>query len=923
MKNIKVINARTHNLKNISVEIEKEKITTVSGISGSGKSSLAFDTIFAEGQRRYVDNLSSYAKQVVGVFEKPDVDAIENIPPAISIDQKSVSRSPRSTVGTLTEAYDYLRMIFARFGEPYCPDCGAEIFSGDKNTIPDIIVQYIRRNFDVYAEDKIRFYAPVVENVFGSHQQVINRFSRSRFSYARIDGKEIAINDLKNIKLAKDSPHTIEILVGEIDAGREIDKFSDEILKYSKRALELSGCAVWVFSTEERKKFSKEPYCEKCEKYFPVLQPRLFSFNSPFGACLKCQGLGVSKEIIPELVIPNKKLTFNEGAIRPWTRLAGQGGVLMRSLEAFAKLNDFSLDVPVEQLKKKDVDAVIFGEGEFEGVISVLERKYRETDSDYLRQEIENYMEEKICDRCNGCRLNDFALAVRFMSKSIAEISDMEASKLIKFLDSIENDLQQEVKGLVKELYRRINNLISVGVGYLTLSRSSETLSGGEAQRIRLGAQFDNFLSGVLYVLDEPTISLHSDDTKKLIESFKKLKSEGNTLLIVEHDKAVLEASDYIIDMGPTAGKEGGEIIAQGTPEQIIINDRSITGRYLSGKDNVLVKNDKKTPTAFIELVGANLNNLKNIDVNFPLGVFCTVTGVSGCGKSTLVFDILAEAVGKQLNSKASTEVDGVKSVVGISNIDKLIKIDQSPIGRTPRSNLATYTGLFTPIRELFAATNDSTLRGYNASRFSFNLKGGRCETCHGDGFIKVEMYFMPDAYVKCEECSGQRYNNETLEITYKDKNIAQILGMSVNDACDFFSDVEEIKVRLDVLKRVGLGYLPLGQSATTLSGGEAQRIKLSTELSRASTGSTLYILDEPTTGLHFEDVKKLLNILHELVGRGNSVLVIEHNIDVIKNSDWVIDMGPSGGSDGGEIIAQGTPDDIKKSDLSLTGKYL
>lgn len=923
MKNIKVTNARTHNLKNISIEIEKEKITTVSGISGSGKSSLAFDTIFAEGQRRYVDNLSSYAKQVVGVFEKPDVDAIENIPPAISIDQKSVSRSPRSTVGTLTEAYDYLRMIFARFGEPYCPECSSKIFSGDKSKIPDIVCEYIRKNFDIYSDQVIKFYAPVIENVFGSHQSVINRFSKSKFSFVRIDGKEISIQELKNIKLAKDSPHTIEILVGEIDAGRELDKFVDEIYKLSKRALDISGSAVWVFSTQERKKFSKEPYCDKCEKYFPILQPRLFSFNSPFGACLKCQGLGVSKEIIPELVIPNKKLTFKEGAIRPWTRLAGQGGVLMRSLEEFSKQKEFSLDVPVEKLKKEHVDAVIFGEGDFEGVISVLERKYRETDSDYLRQEIENYMEEKICDKCDGRRLNDFALAVKFMSKSITEISDMEASKLIEFLESIKSGVPSEARGLTGELSRRINNLISVGVGYLTLSRSSETLSGGEAQRIRLGAQFDNFLSGVLYVMDEPTISLHSDDTKKLIESFKKLKSEGNTLLIVEHDKAVLEASDYIIDMGPGAGKQGGEIIAQGTPEQIIVNDRSITGRYLSGKDNVLIKKTKRKPVAHIELVGASLNNLKNIDVSFPLGVFSTVTGVSGCGKSTLVFDVLAGVINKRLNGKSDIFVEGIKNASGIENIDKLIKIDQSPIGRTPRSNLATYTGLFTPIRELFAATNDAILRGYSASRFSFNLKGGRCETCHGDGFIKVEMYFMPDAYVKCEECSGKRYNNETLEIRYKDKNIAQILEMSVDDAYDFFSDVEEIRIRLDVLRRVGLGYLPLGQSATTLSGGEAQRIKLSTELSKASTGNTLYILDEPTTGLHFEDVKKLLNILHELVDRGNSVLVIEHNVDVIKNSDWVIDMGPSGGSDGGEIIAQGTPEEIKKSDRSLTGKYL
>ena len=922
MRNIKITNARTHNLKNISLEIEKEKITSISGISGSGKSSLAFDTVFAEGQRRYVDNLSSYAKQVIGALEKPDVDAIENIPPAISIDQKSVARSPRSTVGTLTEAYDYLRLLFARFGQPFCPVCGEKLFSGDKTKIPELTIEYIKLNFDLYKNQRLEVFAPVIENVFGSHQSVLNRFATSKYVSARIDGTNIDVRELSKIKLAKNTAHTIEILVGEIEFGGEFEKISDETLKILKRAIDLSGGSVIIQSTQERMKFSKEPYCEKCGQHYGELQPRLFSFNSPFGACLKCQGLGVSKEIIPELVIPNKKLTFEEGAIRPWTRLAGQGSSLMRSLEDFAKEKHFALDIPVEKLSDEVVKSVLFGEGDFAGVIAMLEKKYRETDSDYLRQEIENYMEEKTCDVCSGKRLNQFALAVKFLGLSIDEFCDMEAINLVDFFDKNMDKIPLQARGLVNELLRRIKNLISVGVEYLTLSRSSETLSGGEAQRIRLGAQFDSFLSGVLYVLDEPTISLHSADTEKLISSFKRLKNEGNTVLIVEHDKSVLMESDYIVDMGPGAGKLGGEIISQGKPSEILADSNSITGRYLSGTDEIKISRSRKKESGYIELVGANLNNLKNLNVKFPLGFFTCVTGVSGCGKSTLVFDVLAEAVSKKLNS-GDDKIEGCCDIRGVENIDKIIKIDQSPIGRTPRSNLATYTGLFTPIRELFAQTSDAQAKSFSSSRFSFNLKGGRCETCHGDGYIKVEMYFLPDAYIKCEECAGNRYNSETLKIKYKEKNIAEILEMSVDEASDFFADQEEICQKLEVLKRVGLGYLPLGQNATTLSGGEAQRIKLSTELSKTSTGNTLYILDEPTTGLHFDDIKKLLQILHELVDRGNTVLMIEHNIDVINNSDWVIDMGPRGGSLGGEIIACGKPKDIKMCDRSITGKYL
>lgn len=922
MKNIKITGARTHNLKNISLEIEKEKITVISGISGSGKSSLAFDTIFAEGQRRYVDNLSSYARQVIGVIEKPDVDSIENIPPAISIDQKSVTRSPRSTVGTLTEAYDYLRLIFARFGTPYCPTCGNKISGGDIGSVVEEVVNHIKVN----SPANFSFYAPIVRDIRGGHQNIINRFANSKFKVIKIDGEIYLTNELTGFRLDKNENHSIDVLIDEID----VEKFNDSIRERSekliKKVLDISNDSVLVAVEEPIYKevyFSKDPYCRKCNVHFQRMHPRIFSFNSPHGACQRCQGLGVRKEVVPGLVMPNGRLTLEEGAIRPWSRLSGQSSLLMKSLADLSVKEGFKMDVPVEDLGQDVINKIMYGFDNFEGVISNLQKKYRETDSDYMRQEIEQYMQEDICDICNGKRLNQFALSVKFVGKSISEFCDMEVLQLIEFMKAQQEKLEPASRLIFKEILRRLENLKSVGLEYLSLSRSSETLSGGEAQRIRLGAQFDSFLSGVLYVLDEPTISLHSSDTEKLIKAFVKLKSEGNTVLIVEHDEAVLKSADYIIDMGPEAGKNGGYIIAKGTPEEITKDPNSVTGKYISGSNRVFLKKEKRVIKDKIKVTNSNKNNLKNIDVEIPLGLFTCVTGVSGCGKSTLVFDVIASAVSARLNNQSEGEDKGYEKIEGVDKVDKIIKIDQSPIGRTPRSNLATYTGLFTPIRELFALTQEAQLKGFQASRFSFNLKGGRCETCRGDGLIKIEMYFMPDAYVKCDECNGQRYNKETLDIRYRNKTIADILAMTVEEALEFFSDQEEISEKLSVLKKVGLGYLALGQSATTLSGGEAQRIKLSTELSRPSTGETIYILDEPTTGLHFEDVKRLLEILHQLVDKGNTVLVIEHNLDVIRNSDWVIDLGPLGGSKGGEIVALGTPLDVKNNQSSLTGKYI
>lgn len=923
MRNIKISGARTHNLQNISLEIPAEKITVISGISGSGKSSLAFDTIFAEGQRRYMENLSSYAKQVIGVIEKPDVDSIEGIPPAISIDQKSVARSPRSTVGTLTESYDYLRLIFSRFGEVRCPNCHKELIGGETEKI---IIQAINYLNSVISSGEVSFkiLASVVKQTKGSQKIILKRLSGSKYKLFRVDSIGCTADELPALNLAPNIEHTIDIELLERKIKNTLNEKSKRDLEGSiRKALEIGdGTAILIIDGKEHT-FSKLPYCQDCDIRFPQIQPRLFSFNSPHGACNVCQGLGRVKKISPSLVIPNLRLTIAEGAIRPWARLAGQNSTLIKSLSNLARDKNFSLDTPVDKLTPYAIKLVLFGEGEFEGVIYNLERKYRETDSDYLRQEIEQYMTESVCTECIGKRLNKYARSIYIFGKNICEMSDVEASDLAKLFSDNLNRLPQSACHVAQELVLKLKNLETVGLEYLTLSRSSETLSGGEAQRIRLGVQFDSFLSGVLYVMDEPTISLHSSDTQKLIGSFEKLKKEGNTLVVVEHDKTVILQSDYVFDIGPGAGKYGGHIIAQGTPEEIAKDPNSITGAYISGRKKIETPKTRRKPGDFkVSIIGATHHNLKNVNVDIPLGLFISVAGVSGSGKSSLVYDIVAKAIAKMLHHSAA-EPGKYREIKGVENLDKIIKIDQSPIGRTPRSNLATYTGAFTPIRELFAQTPQAQLKNFQASQFSFNLKGGRCETCRGDGVIKIEMFFMSDVYVPCEECLGKRYSSETLEVKYKNKSISDVLGMSVDEASDFFSEKIEIMQKLSVLQKVGLGYLPIGQSATTLSGGEAQRIKLASELSRPSTGKTMYILDEPTTGLHFDDIKKLLVVLQQLVDRGNTVLVIEHNLDVIKTADLVIEMGPGGGKKGGEIVFVGTPEEVANYGASLTGKFL
>lgn len=919
MKNIKITGARTHNLKNISVEIPKEKITVLSGISGSGKSSLAFDTVFAEGQRRYIENLSSYARQVIGVIEKPDVDSIEGIPPAISIDQKSIARSPRSTVGTLTEIYDYLRLLYSHFGQIYCPTCKERILGGSDEKVLDSAKELFEK-----VERELKVYAFLVRNIAGSHKLTLEKCTNSNLSEFVVDGETLEKEDLQNLDLDKKQPHTILALVGAINIlDRKInDEDRSQAEKIFKKAIDMGDGTILVSVDTNEEVFSRLPYCGRCKKYFSAIQPRLFSFNSPYGACLKCQGLGKIRVVERDLVIPNKNLTLSEGAIRPWSRLSGQNGKSMIALKELAKRHGFSMDVPVAELNQKDLDVIFDGDEQFSGVIVSLMDKYKETDSDYLRQEIEEYMTEMVCDECAGRRLNRLAESVLIFNKSISEMADMEAFALLDFLSEQNDNIPRGGNALIQNIKKRLSNMKDLGIGYLSLSRSSETLSRGEAQRIRLGVQFDSFLSGVLYVLDEPTVSLHPSDTEKLIFSFKKLKDEGNTVVVVEHDKDVLKSADYILDIGPGAGKNGGELVFSGDLEQLEKSD-CLTGQYISGRKKVFDKKPRKIDwNKKLTIVNAHHNNLKNIDVDIPLGSFVCVTGASGSGKSSLIYDILAVALAKKFYH-SSAEPGAHERIEGLEMLDKSIIIDQAPIGRTPRSNLATYSGIFTPIRELFANTQLAKIKKFSASRFSFNLKGGRCETCRGDGSIKMEMYFMPDVYVPCEECNGKRYNSETLEVKYKEKSISDVLDMSVDEAREFFDGNEEITGKLDVLKKVGLGYLALGQSATSLSGGEAQRIKLASELSRNVNGSTIYILDEPTTGLHFEDISKLLNILNELVDRGNSVIVIEHNTDVIASADYVIDMGPGGGSGGGSVVSKGTPVQVAKDPKSVTGRFI
>ena len=918
MDYIKIKRAKTHNLKSVSVNIPKEKIVVITGLSGSGKSSLAFDTIYAEGQRRYVDNLSSYAKQVIGVIERPDVESIEGISPAISIDQKSIARSPRSTVGTLTEIYDYLRILYSGFGKIMCPNCGGELKIGNAQEVKKEVYKFIIANLSL---GQVEIFAPIVREQKGAHTITLNRLSRSDFASVKIDGVDAVREELQGLKLSKQEDHTIEVRIAHYAQNpNPTDDLKQRILSDIEKGFNLGDGFVSIYFNGKKKVFSRLSFCEKCDLIFANISPRIFSFNSPHGACSECQGLGIKKEIDPELVIPNKNLTLAEGAIRPWSRIANQASWYYKKLEELSEKYKFSLDIPVKDLPEKIMNIIYDGDGDFEGVIKSLEKKYQETDSEYLRTELEKYIKESICPLCEGKRLKKLALSVLIDRRNIADISQVSLKDLRDFLRQLK--LPPQAGSVLEEVKLRLNNLINIGLGYLTVSRTSETLSGGEAQRIRLAVQLGSFISGVIYVLDEPTIGMHAYDTNKLINALNKLKKDKNSVIIVEHDRQVIKASDFVIDIGPGAGVNGGVIVSQGSPAEVEKDTKSLTGQYLSGKKVISRKKRVKAYKDSIVIKGARANNLRDIDVEIPLGMLVCVTGVSRSGKSTLVYDILARALSNKFHRTKQEPLEH-DAIEGFEKVDKVIKIDQSSIGKTPRSNLATYTGLFTPIRELFAQTPEATLKGYNASQFSFNLKGGRCETCRGDGAIKIEMFFMPDTYVTCEDCMGKRYNRETLEVQYRNKNIADVLDMTVDEAGNFFEDNEDIMSKIKSLREVGLGYVRLGQPANTLSGGEAQRIKLATELSRPSTGKTLYILDEPTTGLHFEDVVKLMNVLSELVERGNSVLVIEHNMDVIKCSDWVIDMGPGAGDEGGKIVAVGSVDQISKNKNSKTAEFL
>lgn len=956
---IKVKGARLHNLKNIDVEIPKNKLTVITGLSGSGKSTLAFDTIYAEGQRRYVESLSTYARQFLQLMEKPDVDSIEGLSPAISIDQKTAPRNPRSTVGTVTEIYDYLRLLFAKVGIPYDPVTGKPLTKQSASEIIEIIAQMPEGK-------KILLLAPVITQKKGAHLKVFEKIKKDGFVRVRVDGEVSSIVDIP--ELDENKKHNIEIVVDRLvvkDLNKKFETMSNgdqiEVPNPDRSRLadsvELSlkqgnGQIIVVdYDTKEEQLFSEQYASEDSKLNIPEITPSLFSFNSPQGACEYCHGLGTKLEMDPKLIIPNQSLTLAEGAIMPWSATTSHLTWYNRILEAVAKQIGFSMNTPIKKLTKEQLDIVLYGTGEkkykismsnakfsedgegfngeyqtrFEGVIPNLERRYHETDSDYIRKKIEKYMQVLVCPKCLGNRLKPEVLAIKINGNSIIDLTKISVKEAKKFFDNLSLPKgQQEIANLItKEIQSRLNFLEDVGLNYLTLERAANTLSGGEAQRIRLATQIGSKLSGVIYVLDEPSIGLHQNDNAKLIDTLISLRDLGNTVIVVEHDIDTMLASDYILDIGPGAGKNGGKVLASGTPQEVMKNKNSITGKYLSGEAEINIpKKRRKGNGKFLKIIGASEHNLKNVSAKFPLGTFIAVTGVSGSGKSTLINGILVKEVSKAIYGTKNTSGTH-EAIEGIENLDKIINIDQSPIGRTPRSNPATYTGVFTDIRDLFAASSDAKLRGYKAGRFSFNVKGGRCETCQGDGIKKIEMHFLPDIYVECETCHGKRYNTETLEITYRGKNIADVLDMSVEEAFDFFEAIPNIKVKLDTLLQVGLGYIRLGQQATTLSGGEAQRIKLSTELSRKSTGQTLYVLDEPTTGLHFEDVKKLLEVLQKLVDKGNTVLTIEHNLDIIKSVDYIIDLGPDGGDGGGEIIASGTPEEVAKDKKSYTALWL
>lgn len=928
---IKVRGARAHNLKNIDVDIPRDKLVVVTGLSGSGKSSLAFDTIYAEGQRRYVESLSAYARQFLGQMDKPDVDYIEGLSPAISIDQKTTSRNPRSTVGTVTEIYDYLRLLYARIGHPHCPRCGREISQQTVQQMVDQVMTFPERT-------KLQILAPLIKGKKGEHVKVFEEARKAGYVRVRVDGEIHELSD--ELKLEKNKKHSIEVVVDRVvvkpdSAGRLADSM-ETALKLSE-----GNVIVNVIDGEEIL-FSENFACPECGIALEEISPRLFSFNSPFGACPACTGLGANLEVDIDLIIPNRKLSLNNGAIAPWAK--SQSNYYPQMLQAVSKALGFSMDTSLEELNEEQWEGLLHGTTElikfryinvfdqtkifnapFEGLVPYFERRYRESSSDYVRSEIEGYMSERPCPVCQGKRLKPEALAVTVGEISIDDFTRMPVSDALNFSQHFELSEKEKIisQQVLKEIRERLGFLVNVGLDYLTLSRAAGTLSGGEAQRIRLATQIGSSLMGVLYVLDEPSIGLHQRDNARLLSTLEHLRDLGNTLLVVEHDEDTMLAADHIIDIGPGAGAHGGYVIAQGTLAEIKANPKSITGQYLSGKQKIEVPSERRQPNGkWLVVKGAKENNLKNITVKIPLGVFTCVTGVSGSGKSTLVNEILYKGLASQLNG-ARLRPGAHKSIEGLEYLEKVIDIDQSPIGRTPRSNPATYTGVFDFIRELFSQTPEAKMRGYARGRFSFNVKGGRCEACRGDGIIKIEMHFLPDVYVPCEVCHGQRYNRETLEVRYKGKNIAQVLDMTVEEALEFFKAVPRIARKLQTLHDVGLGYIRLGQPATTLSGGEAQRIKLATELSRRSTGKTIYILDEPTTGLHMADVDRLLQVLHRLVDGGDTVLVIEHNLDVIKTADYLVDLGPEGGNRGGQVLIAGTPEEVAADPSSYTGAFL
>ncbi|MEK7564907.1 MAG: excinuclease ABC subunit UvrA [Patescibacteria group bacterium] len=956
---IKVRGARVHNLKNVSLDIPKNKLVVITGLSGSGKSSLAFDTLYAEGQRRYVESLSAYARQFLGIMDKPDVDSIDGLSPAISIDQKSVSKNPRSTVGTITEIYDYLRLLFARVGVPHCPKCDRIVSRQSPTQITDKILKFKKGTALV-------ILAPIIRDQKGEHKAVITKLSNSGYARVRVNGEILKVEEALKLNLEKYKRHSIEAVIDRVEIENDPD-LRARIAESIEQALKL-GDGLMIISKSngangvkgmkgksEDELFSEAMSCAYCGINFPNVEPRSFSFNSPHGACPHCTGLGITKEIDPDLVFPSKNITLAEGAIKPWASASyrvGYQGWYWSIVEEISSKYGFSVSVPVKDLPQKFIDIILYGDkdrdGDFEGVIPNLLRRYHETESEFTRAEIERYMIDKVCPVCKGARLKPEVLSVKFLNINIQDVVSLSIYECQKFFIQIVgqrkgidwqdnsqlfrrspkkltlSDFEMKIAGpIIKEILNRLEFLLNVGLDYLTLARSSATLSGGEAQRIRLATQIGSGLTGVLYILDEPSIGLHQRDQNRLISTLKHLRDIGNTVVVVEHDEQTMENADWLIDVGPGAGKHGGKIVFEGTPAQLK-KSNSITGEYLSGKKKVeggkLKVEDKNLPSIVIK--GAGENNLKNITVSIPLSKFVAVTGVSGSGKSSLVNDILAKFLLQKFYG-AKDSPGKFESIVGWENLDKVVVVDQSPIGRTPRSNPATYTGMFGVIRDLYAATREAKIRGFGPGRFSFNVKGGRCEVCEGQGVKKIEMHFLPDVYVECEECHGTRYNKEALEVEYKGKSIAQVLKMPVEDAFEFFKNIPALKQKIGTLLEVGLGYMELGQPATTLSGGEAQRIKLATELSRRDTGKTLYILDEPTTGLHFEDINKLLKVLHLLVEKKNTVLVIEHNLDVIRTAHHIIDLGPEGGNGGGKVVATGTLGEIIKAKNSYTGKFL